>query len=333
VDLILALPGLLAPMFVARDAAAPGLARLLAAAGAPDIVPEGIGAALAPAYGVARQTDWPLASIRAAAAGLATGDGCWLGADPVNLVVGQYDVALAGAVTDLAPDETAALLATLNAHFAGDGLTFVAPRPDAWFVRTNAVPALATQPLAAARGRGLRALAPTGADAPQWTRWQHEIQMLLHEHPVNAARAARGLAVVNSVWLAEGGTAPPPQGSPDVATFAAEGSIAAALALHAGRRAHPVPGALEAALEATQAATVVAVPDTEAGAPALDRAWGGPAWRALARGRLASVRIVADGTGEAVAWRARRPGFWARVAAAPSLASLLARVAERDATA
>jgi hypothetical protein len=155
--------------------------------------------------------------------------------------------------------------------------------------------------------------------------------MLLHEHPVNAARAARGLAVVNSVWLAEGGTAPPPQGSPDVATFAMEDSIAAALARHAGRQAHPVPGALEAALAATHAATVVAVPDTEIGVPAVDRAWALPAWRALARGRLASVRIVADGMGEAVVWHARRPGLWARVAAAPSLASLLARVAERNA--
>ena len=330
-NLVLVLPGLLAPSPVEADAVAPALARILDASDVPSRVADGIGAVLAPRYGVARQVDWPLAPIRAAAAGLTPGNAYWLAADPVTLAVGQYDVRLAGAVTDLAADETAAFLATLNAHFAADGLRFVAPRPDAWFACAAAPPALVTHPLAAAAGRSLRALAPSGGDAATWTRWQHEIQMLLHEHPANGTRIARGLAPVNSVWFAEGGTLParPTAAAGVPTTFAAPGALAAALAAHAGVPAQPLPAALDAALAAApDATTALVVPDAPTALATVEHAWAAPAWRALARGRIATVAIVADGAGEAVVWTTRRPGFWRRLAAgrrAPALAPLLAR--------
>jgi hypothetical protein len=47
-------------------------------------------------------------------------------------------------------------------------------------------------------------------DAPAghpWPRLQSETQMLLHAHPVNASRDARGLPSVNSVWLSGCGVA------------------------------------------------------------------------------------------------------------------------------
>ena len=36
----------------------------------------------------------------------------------------------------------------------------------------------------------------------------NEAQMILHTHPVNAEREARGMPAVNSVWLWGGGTLP-----------------------------------------------------------------------------------------------------------------------------
>ena len=44
-------------------------------------------------------------------------------------------------------------------------------------------------------------LLPQGADALLVHGWVNEIQMLLHEHPINAAREARGALAVNSLWL------------------------------------------------------------------------------------------------------------------------------------
>jgi hypothetical protein len=330
VNLVLVLSGLLAPRPGEAELCAPAMARLLAASARPARVADGIGAVLAPRYGIARQNDWPLAPIRAAVAGIPPGSAYWLTADPVTLAVGQFDVGLAGAVTDLAAEDTNALLATLNAHFAADGLHFVAPQPHAWFVSVPQPPDLVTHPLAAAARCPLRDLAPSGRDAGTWTRWQHEIQMLLYEHPVNTARVDRGQAPVNSVWIADGGTAPPRPGRDAglPTTFAAVGDITAALAAYVGARARPLPAGLDLALaDAADATTIVVVPDAPTELAAVERAWTAPAWRALARGRLATVELVGDGAGEAVVWAARRPGPWRRLATAmqpPPLAALLA---------
>ena len=108
----------------------------------------------------------------------------------MTLVAGRDDVPLAGVVDDLARADADALVATLNAHFAADGIVFVAPRPDALVRRALAArPGVTTHAARAGAGRAAAlAAAATARDASTWRRWQSEIQMLLHEHPVNVAR-------------------------------------------------------------------------------------------------------------------------------------------------
>jgi DHH family len=144
------------------------------------------------------------APLAALGAGLDPGASFVLRADPVSLIAGRDDVALAARIDDLDAAEAAALVATLNAHFAGDGLAFHAPRSDAWFVLVGAAPKLTTTPLAAVRG-AIYPFLPGDSDAPQWRRWMSEMQMLLYEHPVNAAREARGRVPVTGIWIADGG--------------------------------------------------------------------------------------------------------------------------------
>jgi hypothetical protein len=55
-------------------------------------------------------------------------------ADPATLEAGRDDVRLRGIVWDLDDAETAALVETLNAHFAADGLRFVAPTANCWLI-------------------------------------------------------------------------------------------------------------------------------------------------------------------------------------------------------
>ena len=313
-QLVLTLPGLLAQV-TGGGPPAPLLARLVAASGVPTREPDGLAAALAARYGVARQTDWPLAPLRLAALGVDPGTAYWLAADPVTLVAGRDDVRLTGTVDDLTADEATALLGTLNAHFAGDGVAFVAPRPDAWFVRAPGHPALATRPLDVVAGRTLRALLPTGADAGKWRRWQNEMQMLLHEHPVNAARERTGQAPANSVWFSCGGTRRPcGPDSKSIRTWANEG-IAAVLAAHAGTPAQVLPDGLGAVIaNAADTDTIVVALDAPLDVAAVEREWAVPAWAALARGILAAVTLIADGGGDAAAWTARRPRLWQRIA-------------------
>jgi len=348
VRLVFTLPGLLAaplPPDPPRSARAhapapPGgraarvmashLSRLVAAAGAPAVEPDGTAAALARVYGIAKQQDWPLAAIRLAALGGEPGAEYWLAADPVTLVAGRDDVLLAGAVTDLAAGEAAALIATLNTHFTPDALVFSAPRPDAWFVRAATAQAIVTCPLETVAGRTLRERLPAGADAGKWRRWQNEIQMLLHEHPVNQARERDGLPPANSVWFWGGGTCPPACGA-TIVTHAA-GGIAAALAAHGGACARALPAVLADVLGDWPAggsgpATAVIALEPPLDLASVERDWAAPAWMALARGAVETVTLIADGDGRTAVWTAGRPGAWRRFASrmrAPDLHTLLA---------
>jgi hypothetical protein len=314
--LILVVPGL--PELragVTASVRAPALAHLLAMAGIPTRESGGIAAALAARYGVTRQADWPLAPIRLAALGVDPGTAFWLAADPVTLAVGRSDVRLTGVVGDLTRADADALVAMLNAHFASDGLAFVAPRPDAFFVRATTGTRLATQPPDAALGRPLHQLLPEGADAGAWRRWQAEVEMLLHEHPVNIERERAGRSPANSIWFSCGGTMPqPPVPSVSIRTFAASG-IAATLAAHVGSPASALPGHLDAArANAGGAASIVVALAPALDVASLEQAWAAPARDALAGGAFDEVTLLADDRGNAVAWHARRPGLWQRYA-------------------
>lgn len=318
--LVLVIPGLLARSDrSARLPHLPALARLIANAGAPLREPEGLSALLARQYGIARQSDWPLASLRLAALGVDPGDAYWLAADPVTLVAGRDDVRPACTATDLAQPDADRLIDTLNRHFAADGLLYVAPRPDAWFVRAPASVQMVTHALDAAAGRALRMLLPEGPDAARWRRWLSEIQMLFHEHPVNVAREHTGAASVNSVWFSGGGTLPAPAASGVRIRTWANGGIASMLANWAGNPAQTLPADLAPVLRAgARADRLVVALDAPRDFGALDfvtveSAWAMPAWSALAAGTLQAVTLLADGAGEAVGWTASRPGLWQRI--------------------
>jgi hypothetical protein len=254
------------------------------------------------------------APLAALGAGLDPGDRYVLRADPVSLVAGRADVALGARIGDLDAGETDAFLATLNTHFGGDGLAFAAPRPDAWFVIVDDTPDLATTPLSAVRGTIYPHL-PCGEDAAKWRRWLSEMQMLLHEHPVNTAREERGRTAVTGIWISDGGRATDIADAPSTAIYAAgslAGDVARGLALMRGSSVRVPPARFEE-LPKQDEATVVLEPANDANMPVLERNWVGPAVAALERGSLTSLTLLADGNGVAAAWRAQRPTLIQRV--------------------
>jgi hypothetical protein len=148
-------------------------------------------------FGVKCQPDVPIAPISAAYDGLAAG--CWLRADPVHLSLQRDQLLMAG--VQVGSEEAAALCAGLNAHFAGQGMEFFAPHPQRWYVRVDVLPQMRTAPLSQVIGGDVRRVLPIGEDASRWHQVFNEIQMLLHAHPLNEAREARGEAIINSVWF------------------------------------------------------------------------------------------------------------------------------------
>lgn len=292
--------------------------------------PRGIEAALlaalgAPAGDAAR--DVPAAPLAALGAGVDPRADYALAAEPVALVAGREDVAVAARLDDLGADETRAIVDALNAHFSSDGLVFAAPRPDAWFATMHTRPELRTTPLAAALGGAMSSHLPAGRDAGAWQRWATEIQMLLFAHPLNRERERAGRPPFSGLWFWGGGTL---ADVGLVAPFRAHapegraGDLLRGLARHAGGETLPLPSSFEATIEAvpaTRPAThvVVTLPRaTDASSLAsLERAWLEPAARWLERGRIASIAIVADGESEGAAtWTARRPSMPARLRAA-----------------
>ncbi|RPH53100.1 MAG: hypothetical protein EHM84_04500, partial [Lysobacterales bacterium] len=71
----------------------------------------------------------------------------------------------------------------------------------AWLLRSERLLEVETATPAAVVIRGIDAAMPKGRDAAALRRLLTELQMLLHEHPVNLARARRSAPAVNAVWL------------------------------------------------------------------------------------------------------------------------------------
>jgi hypothetical protein len=148
------------------------------------------------------QLDAPIAPISAAFDGL--GAGCWLRADPVHLRL-QRDQMLLLPAMEIRTDEATQMCASLNEHFAGQGMEFFAPHPQRWYLRVDRLPRIHTQPLSQVIGGDVRSALPTGEEAAHWHQVLNEIQMLLFSHPLNESREARGVLTINSLWLWGGG--------------------------------------------------------------------------------------------------------------------------------
>lgn len=335
-QLTLVVPGLLdlADTEPARaDAEGAAVARLLATSPSPASHDGAIGIACT-ALGIVKQRDWPMAPLLAAAANLDPGDAYWLLAEPVSLLVGQLDVRLGAIVDDLSAAELEALVATLNAHFAGDGLRFVAASPARWLVAATGVQQLVTHPASDAVGAPIFPFLPDGPDAPRWRRWQSEMQMLLFAHPVAGERERQGRTAVNGVWLSGGGVRTSAQTAPNLASLYADSSLPGDLARACGVAVAAAPRSLESWLAAgPESPSLVWLPaiganDRPSALAALGRDWAAPLTAALAARTALDVRIAICGRGRALSFTPRRPSLAARWRAHLAPATLSTQLAQ-----
>lgn len=167
-------------------------------------------AQLAVDFGLSENPDYPLAAISAAADGIEVSDSFWLRADPVHLLMQRDSFSLSEpAPLELMTEEADAIIATLNAHFAEDGLTFLVGKSGCWYVKTAQFQQVQTTLPAVATNKNVHDFMPTGQDAAKWRAIFNALQMLLHEHPVNILREQQKKTVVNSLWFSGGGVMPP----------------------------------------------------------------------------------------------------------------------------
>jgi hypothetical protein len=154
---------------------------------------------------------WPVAALtRQADAGDAMGS-AWLRADPAYVrpdLNGARLLAI-GEGLRLEQADADAFLPALRPLFGDAGVPLDAPAPARWYLR---MPREATFPAFAEPGEALGAdlfeHLPEGAEGRRWRALLSEAQVVLHNHPRNAERAARGLPPVNSLWFWGGGVLP-----------------------------------------------------------------------------------------------------------------------------
>jgi hypothetical protein len=243
----------------------------------------------------------------------------WMRADPVHLSIGLHSLRFDGSALDVSRAEADALSATLNRHF-GDALVFHPLQPERWYISLPSAPDVDTTAPAAARGIAVGDALPSGRDAARFRALLNEAQMLLHEHPVNAEREARGAPGVNSVWFWGGGLLGTPQARP-YSLVIADDPLARGLARAAGVAERPLPRnavALRAALPERGVALVV----LDGRGPDLERDWFEPLLAALRNGEIGMLSLHLSGRASLLEvetvrsdlrrfWRTRKPvGTW-----------------------
>ena len=92
-------------------------------------------------------------------------------------------------------------------YFAEDGITLRYHRPHAWLATGEVFRTLPCASMERVRGRNIDAWMPAAStqQGGALRRLQNEMQMLLYTHPLNDARAAKGLLPVNSFWITGAG--------------------------------------------------------------------------------------------------------------------------------
>jgi hypothetical protein len=163
----------------------------------------------------------------------------WLRSDPIYLHADPNKVLVQGRVR-LDPDEAEGLLATLNTEFPELG--FRRGRdPARWYVRQPADVSGVAPSRLWLHGRSLTPFMPQGAADRQWRRYLNDIQMVLHAHPVNEARAARGELPVNAVWWFGGGAPVELATNRQPTHFLGNDALLAGLARATGQTFNPQP--------------------------------------------------------------------------------------------
>ena len=174
----------------------------------------------------------------------------WLSADPAWVQPDLNGVRLlACGQLQLEMAEAHALAEPLRQVFDDAGLQLEISTPDRWHLR---LPPNSPLPIFAAPeqalGEDLSQHLPQGAEGRRWRVLLNEIQVLLHQHPLNAERRVHGLVPINSLWLWGGGSLPDRVHS-DLSGVVSDDLLLSALAKRAGTALQArTPEAIEAAM-------------------------------------------------------------------------------------
>ena len=242
---------------------------------------------------------------------------------------------------DISRDEADALARTVNDALGPHGPCIDAAHPHRWYVTLDAPARITTTSLSCAAGAGVSPAMPRGPDASRWHRWMNEVQMALHECPVNVERERRGAAPINSVWPWGAGSLPPaPEAPVPLVQAWSDDVLVRSLARHAGIEHGATPaGAREWLSDDPRPGVHLTVFDDlypavrradidawRAGVARLSGSWAQPLLDALDRGAVARVSIHDERGHRFTATRRGRFRWWRRDGLAAKIAGARDRI-------
>ncbi len=301
------------------------LDRLLSRSHDERVQASGLEPTLAGYFGIGDADDLPVAPLSWLADTGAPATQYLLRADPVHLRADQSSLRLFDAHSfPLTQEEADALVASINDYNADHGWQLHAPHPQRWYLAVPRVPDITTRALAQVAGQDIDPLLPAGRDARHWHAMMNELQMLLHDHPVNLAREARGEPAINSLWFWGGGVLPGTLSAQVNALYSGH-PLATGLALHTGVPRQAVPadaGELLACMPDAQVLVLLEGLEWPAHyndiegwldeLQQLERTWFAPVLAALQQGRLASLVIDSCQCRRFYTGRREQRAFWRR---------------------
>lgn len=304
----------------------------------------GLDTAQVPTAPFMRLADRAAAGLPAGDAGDAgeAGEAGWACLQPVHIHAARDHLVLMHPdQVEIAPAEADALRAAIAGLLDESGIRLEAPRPARWYVpEATFGELLATTPVRAT-GRNIDIWMQAGPRARDWRRFQNEIQMTWHSHPVNEAREATGRLPVNSVWLHGGGKVRPVRKLAD--TVLSDDPFLAGLALAGGSQTGPQPARFADLPAPDGAGSVLTLLDSATEAHisadwglwlermhALDAEWFQPVLDALMAGQLQAATFVLGGENhfaEFTVTRADLRKFWRGLGARGDWRALLSNLA------
>lgn len=133
----------------------------------------------------------------------------WLRTDPVTMWADMAQVFMTShGFADLDPYERNEIENCIRGVLVDEGVDFHSDHPERWCIALNQPLDFEFTPLGDALGMDVADALPGHPEARFWRRILNEIQVALHNCPVNIKRRQSGRQEVNSVWFWGGGFIP-----------------------------------------------------------------------------------------------------------------------------
>lgn len=320
----LVIPGLFAAAPAARAAA---LEMLLARGRCANAESQRLETWLGEGFGLGEQPI-PAGALTLLGTGEDPGTDCWSRADPVDLRLLRDRVILVpGAALRIRKEEAKALCEALNGHF-GSRMTVRVVGVDRWVARFEKDVEIGADSPLELSGRDVELARPAAAGASFSHRILNEAQMVLHAHPVNEAREARGEPAINSVWLWGAGRMPAVR-TERWQSVSADDPLALGLARAAGIRHRPLESSAEEWLQRMpedgrhlvvldglrMPLALSASGEYQDALAAIEKDWASPLLAALRAGRVGMVSIHVPDAAQCASYETIRGDlrrFWRR---------------------